>query len=559
MVCIYVRKLSLLYYLQLSLGIGKKRRQRQNPEVVVTSSNMPHGKKVCIDRLPENAKVDEMAITNSNAAQQVVDNITAQNISVSGGSQTLRPNNSSQDAARMILSQSGMQQTISYAAANNDRMAGPPANFSGINSSISSPQSMIGYNDTVAHNGLLSVKREMQDAPLQDPKRIKPTGGIDDVQQLQKRPQPLGGQEMQWKNQQLNPQLDVKGMQYASSLSGQRYPSSMMNNMQDSGSSFYFNQQNLRYGAKQEQMDGSDKLKDALQSMAPESSVLDQQQSQAQHLPQQSVARNNVPNMGQWQNTRFAAEKDLKKEEIIQRRKLASSSRAPSGPMVQSPVSSKSGEISSSSMGGHFGSAVTSAVIGAQKDKFTANSSAAVGYPSVASSPSDSMHRIQQPAVASSKRKTNSVPKTQLPVNAVGSPASVSNLHAPLNASSPSIGTTPMGDQAILDKFAKIENISHRYDIISSTSALSLHEALGIFGLRDVNLMCRLFLELRFSSITTSGHNKKCQTIMCIELFQLFTKVNQHFNLNIYFLSSKLYVGFSRYVVLVFYYVSRHV
>lgn len=468
-------KLSLLCYLQLNLGIGKKRRLRQNPEVVVTSSNMSHGKKVCIDRLPENAKVDEMGITSSNAAQQVGDNITIQNISVLGGS---RPNNSSQDAARMHLSQSGLQQALSYSAAGNDRMAGLPANFSGINSSISSPQSMIGYNDTVAANGLLSVKREMQDAPLQDPKRIKPTGGIDHVQQQQIRPQPLGGQEMQWKNHQLHPQLDVKGMQYASSLSGQRYPSSMMSNMQDPGSSLYFNHQhNLRYGAKQEQMDGSDKSKDALQSMAPESSMLDQQQSQAQHLPQQSAARNNVPNMGQWQNTRFAAEKDLKKEETIPRRKLAPSSRAPSGPMVQSPVSSKSGEISSSSMGGQFGSAVTSAVIGVQKDKFAANSSAPVGFPSVASSPSDSMHRIQQPAVASSKRKTNSVPKTQPPVSAVGSPASVSNMHAPLNASSPSIGTTPMGDQAILDKFAKIDNISHRYGIIS-TSTLSLHEIL---------------------------------------------------------------------------------
>jgi hypothetical protein len=99
--------------------------------------------------------------------------------------------------------------------------------------------------------------------------------------------------------------------------------------------------------------------------------------------------------MAQWQN--------IKKDEINQRRKVAPNSRAPSGPMVQSPVSSKSGEISSSSMGGQFGSAVTSAAIGAQKDKF-ANSSAAICYPSVASSPSDSMHRIQQSMVASSKR-----------------------------------------------------------------------------------------------------------------------------------------------------------
>jgi hypothetical protein len=259
--------LSLLHFLQLKLGIGKKRRLRQNPEVV-TSSNMPHGKKVCMDRLSENGKADEMGIAGGNAAQQAVDGGTLQNTSCVP--QPLRPNNSSQDAARMLLSQSGIQQTIDYSAVGNDRVVGSPANLTRISSSISSPQNMMAYNDAVSANGLLSVKREMQDAPFQDLKRIKPGA--------------IAGQEMQWKNQQLHPQLDVKGMQYAaSSLSGQRYPP-MMNNMQDSGASFYFNQQNLRYGAKQEQMDGPDRLKDGIRPMAPEGSMLDQQQSLAQHV-----------------------------------------------------------------------------------------------------------------------------------------------------------------------------------------------------------------------------------------------------------------------------------
>jgi hypothetical protein len=71
---------------------------------------------------------------------------------------------------------------------------------------------------------------------------------------------------------------------------------------------------------------------------------------------------------------------------------------------------------------------------------------------------------MQQPSVAPSKRKTNSVPKTQPVVSGVGSPASVSNMHAVLNASSPSVGTASMGDQSILEKFTKIETISHRYE-----------------------------------------------------------------------------------------------
>jgi hypothetical protein len=330
-------------------------------------------------------------------------------------------------------------------------------NYAGINSSISSPQNLMAYNETT--NGLLSVKREMADAPLQDPKRVKTTVSVDDMQQQQQtrhQPAGLGGQEMQWKNQQLQ-QLDVKGMQYAASV-GQRYTHPHV----QEPASIYSNQLGMRYGAKQEQMDGMDKSKDTLQAMAPENSVLDQQQPQAPHLSQQAGPRN----MQQWQNPRFSGEKDLKKEEMLQRRKIAATSRVSSVPMVQSPVSSKSGEISSSSMSAQFGAAVTSAVMGSQKDKFPANSNpAVVGYPPVASSPSDSMHRMQQPSVAPSKRKSNSVPKTQPPVSGVGSPASVSNMHAVLNASSPSIGTAPMGDQAILERFVKIDAISQRYKI----------------------------------------------------------------------------------------------
>jgi hypothetical protein len=98
----------------------------------------------------------------------------------------------------------------------------------------------------------------------------------------------------------LHKQLEVKGVQYVTaSLIGQIYPTQMMSNMQDSGASFDFNQQSLRYWANQEQMDGSDRWKDNIQSMAPEGYMLDQQQSQAQHFSQQSTPRNNIPDMAQ--------------------------------------------------------------------------------------------------------------------------------------------------------------------------------------------------------------------------------------------------------------------
>uniref|UniRef100_A0A0D9XJ96 Uncharacterized protein n=1 Tax=Leersia perrieri TaxID=77586 RepID=A0A0D9XJ96_9ORYZ len=415
---------------KLNLGIGKKRRLRQNPEVVVTSNNMSHGKKVCIDRVSENIKPDEMGIAGGNAAHQVFDNIAIPNMS--GGSQTFRPTN-----IQNMTSQHGRQQTVNYPAIGSDRGAGTPVNYAGVHSS---PQNLMPYNENVVTNGLLSVKREIPDASLQDPKRVKPTVSVDDIQQQQTRHQPAGLGEMQWKNQP----SDIK-MQYA-----QNY-SQPFSSMQEQTSS-YLNQ-SMRCVAKQEH--DMDRSKDTFQAIPPENSVLDQQQSQAQHTPQQVGTQNNLPNVQQWQNSRSLGEKDLKKEEMLQRRKLAAS-RVSSVPMVQSPVSSKSGEISSSSMGGQFGAVVTSAVMGSQKDKLAANSN-----------PSDSMHRMPQSSVAPSKRKSNSVPKTQPPVSGVGSPASVSNMHAVLNASSPSIGTAPMGDQAILERFVKIGAISERYKVHS--------------------------------------------------------------------------------------------
>ncbi|XP_009382963.2 protein PHYTOCHROME-DEPENDENT LATE-FLOWERING [Musa acuminata AAA Group] len=458
---------------KLNLGIGKRRRLQQVSEVTITNSIENSEKNTCIDRIPMNANCvaggPGTQITNA-SLQQVYENIPMQH--GSSGIPSFRPNTYGQEVIRAALplpSQSKLQPAINSATVAQDHASGLPGSFSGVNAKMSSSQNMMSsYTDTIGSNSPVSMKRENPDAQLTSMaaamKRQKQTPiGLDGIQQQQQTgPQLVGlaGTDMQWKNQLLQSQLDIKGIQYSSTLAGQRYPSSAINNVpnREQGTSFYFNQQGMRFGAKEEQTDRQEleRSKDALDS---DNSALDLQQSRA-HLLQHSSMRNHPPTAVQWTNARPVPEKDMGKDDALQRRKSVPSPRVSSGPMVQSPVSSRSGEISSGSVGGQFGGVATASAMGVQKDKLAANTNAAIGAPSVTSSPSDSVRQHQTSGTG--KRKQNS--KTPA-VSAVGSPASVNNVNFPLIANSPSIGTAPVGDQVILERFAKIDAVAQRYQL----------------------------------------------------------------------------------------------
>jgi len=443
--------------------------------VTVTSKCQTHGKKVCIDGVSgnNNCKLGDPATVLGNAALQgITENMAAQH--ASSGIPSTQPNNFAQETARPILSmqsQAKFQPAANFPGVMHDRGAGSSANFVGAHANISSPQSLMGsYNENMSGNASLIGKRENQDAQiaaLSGLKRLKQSqGGLDGVQQQQLGSQFVGpnAQDLNWKSQLMRSHLDANGNQYPT-VGGQRYPPQAMNNVsnQEAGTAFYFNQQGMRYGPKEEQTD-TEKLdsKDALQAMARENSALDQQQSRPQHLLQQPSMRNQLPPLTQWHNTRPVVDKETRKDDMLQKRKMLTSPRVSSGPMVQSPVSSKSGEISSGSVG-QFSAVATTSALGSQKA--TANSSAAVGILSATSSPNDSVHR--QPQVsAAAKRKSNSATKTQA-MSGVGSPASVSTMNAPLNASSPSIGTAPVGDQ--IERFTKIDMVTQRYELLRDT------------------------------------------------------------------------------------------
>ncbi|XP_042432314.1 protein PHYTOCHROME-DEPENDENT LATE-FLOWERING-like [Zingiber officinale] len=459
---------------KLNFGIGRKKRPLHTSEVTISSNNQNPEKKICTDRISESSHCGsgetESQVRHA-SLQQAYETMPLQHLS--SGVQSMRSNKFGMKLTLPLPSQAKLQTVVNSPTSSQDHGPGHPSSISGITANISSSQNLMGSHPDKVSNSPRSMKRENLDSqltPFIGIKRQKQTPtGVDGIQQQwqQKGSQLVGltGTDLQWKNQMLHSHVDAKGGQYASTLGNQRYPTTVVNSTpnQDPGASFHFNHQGMRFGPKEEQLDRQeqDRCKEVLQAL-PVNSPVDQQQSRA-HLLQQPYIRNHPPTPVQWQNARPVSEKDMLKDDTYQKRKSVPSPRVSSGPMVQSPVSSRSGEISSGSAGGQFSGIATASALGVQKDKLIANSNAAIGAPSVTSSPSDSLNR-QQHTSGTAKSKPNSMTKTQN-VSAVGSPASVSNMNPSLIVNSPSIGTAPLGDQVIIERFMKIDAITQRYQL----------------------------------------------------------------------------------------------
>ncbi|KAG0480210.1 hypothetical protein HPP92_011068 [Vanilla planifolia] len=463
--------------IKLEIDIGSKKRLRTTPDITITQ-NQAHGKKICIDGVPENANniTGDSGTSISNAAMQHAHEIaSSQQLS-----DVISPSRSNNTLQVPVPDHSKFQPAVNLQGVMQGH--GLPTNFIGVSSGISLSQNMLGpYSDSASANVPLHGRRETQDSQLTfmpGPKRARQTiASLDGSQMQQGSPSLAGfnGSEIQWKNQNMHSLNDSKGFQYPN-IGVPRFP--QMN--QEAGASVYFNQHVSR-GLKEEQID-SDKLdkhdersKEYLQPVMNEH-ALDQQQLRAQHHMQQSSMRAHLPPPNQWNNTRLSVEKDTRRDEVPTKRgKALPSPRVSSGPMVQSPVSSKSGEMSSGSVGAQYSAVAATSAPASLMDKAITNSNAALGAPSVASSPNDSVHR--QPQVSASiRRKANSVPRTQT-ISAVGSPASVSNFNTPLNANSPSIGTQCMVDQVLLDRFSKIEMLTQRYQLNTKNNKVENYPA----------------------------------------------------------------------------------
>ena len=181
-----------------------------------------------------------------------------------------------------------------------------------------------------------------------------------------------------------------------------------------------------------------------------------------QKFQQQSLLRTANQQPG-WNNLNHQVEKEFKKEEHYQKRKLIQSPRLSAGAIAQSPLTVKSTEVSCGSMGTPYGAASSAASLGQlhREKSAMAGNPAAVLSTSITSSANDSM-QAQHQVQLGSKRRSNSLPKTQV-ISGIGSPASVNTMGGSMNASSPSVNTPQLIDQSMQDRFAKIERVAMRY------------------------------------------------------------------------------------------------
>lgn len=395
---------------------------------------------------------DPGPISGELMAQHVHENRVAQNVT-SIDLLTSRPKIFVQENSNTTLPLASPRSKYPVSVGNSKNMpdhgSGSVVNASGASSSMQ--DTIISYTDNV-HG-----KRENQDgqlSPLSNmTKRQRLTAvGPDGIQQqhLVQHIDGFHGSDLQWKNALLQHQMNARGNPYANP-SIQKYPQQVFDGVlnQEAGSTAFPETEKL---SRPEHSRG----KNDMHMGEIESNHLDTQQSRLQpRVSQQTPFIRSNSFQAPWNNITQHVEKDPRKD-----RKLVQSPRVSGQALVQSPLSSKSGEFSSGSLGPQFGPTATSAILGAsQKDKSAVTSVPPVGgTPSLTSSANDSMQRQNQVQIVP-KRRSNSLPKAP----AVGSPASVGNMSGPSNANSPSVATPPSADQTMLDRFSKIEMVAMRY------------------------------------------------------------------------------------------------
>ncbi|KAG8494651.1 hypothetical protein CXB51_012264 [Gossypium anomalum] len=439
----------------------RRKRLRQTPEVTVTSTSKFNAKKV--------GRLREAGIVSGSLMPQQ-ENLIPQNIG-SSNILALRPKSFVQDSSVTALPMSSQSPRYPMGLMNSRSMQ-DHGSSSVVSASAASPvgQDMpMSYADSINSGASLLGKRENADGPMSPlsglSKRTRLNAvGPDGIPQHQvgTHMDGLHGQDMTWKNMLLPQQSMARGIQYANA-GMQKYPQQVFEGVlnQEAGAMpFAAGQQALRYSAKEEPFDPTDKLDGSELNREADANHLDPQQ----RLQPRSFHGFARPGFSQtpWNNINQHVEKDARKEEQFQKRKSVQSPRLSGGALPQSPLSAKSGEFLGGPVGPHFGAVAATTSLGATaKEKGAVNSVPAVGgTPSLTSSANDSMQRQHQ-AQAVAKRRSNSLPKTPA-INTVGSPASVSNISVPLNASSPSVGTPPSADQSVLERFSKIEIVTMR-------------------------------------------------------------------------------------------------
>ncbi|KAJ4830717.1 hypothetical protein Tsubulata_032674, partial [Turnera subulata] len=409
--------------LNLDLSSLRRKRLRQTPEVTVTSNTRIHGKKVCIDGVPEssNSRFEDIGIISGNAMpQHVQENLSVQNLSPNRKRKKLSIrwqciSTTFDISTNMVYNWGWHPKDLALGGLSSMPGASPSGQYMAI-----------AYGDTANTSTSPHGKREHQDgqiSPLSNfSKRPRlPSVGPDGTppRQIGSHADTLRASDISWKNSLMQQQAMTRSIQYE--VSSEMFEGLI--NQNSGATSFSAGQWGMRIGPKEEpfereKLDSADlgQVKNDMSMMETDTGHLHMHHSRPpQRLPP-NLMRSTFA-QGSWSNL----SQDPRKEEQLQKRKSAESPRLSPGALAQSPLSSKSGELSSGSAGPHFGAG--GALGSSQKEKAQAGGT---------------------------KRRTTSHPKNPVMSN-VGSPASVSNISAPLNADSPSMGTPTAADQTMLE------------------------------------------------------------------------------------------------------------
>lgn len=465
-----------IFCLQLTLGIGNLRRKRlrQLPDVIVMSNDKIHGKNICIDRVPESSRSGD---TGQLLPQPAHENLNRQN---NGPTNMLALRSNSFGSETSIPASPSVSQQPKYPMGVVSPRIMQDHRSGVLNASVASPaapEMMLSYADAMSSGAAsLHGKRENHDGQASSLSNLNKRARFTHMSADSNQQQLIGGQidgshapDLHWKNSLLQQHSVPRGIPYANT-NMQKYPQQIFEGglNQEAGTMPFTGQQGIKYNLKEEpaEIERLDKLepgrtKNEMQMVESDMNLMESQQARLKQRMTQQFTRSGFPQTP-WNGLGQPLENNLRKEDPFQNRKIVQSPRVSAGGLPQSPLSSKSGEFSNGSVGAQYGAAVTSGLIQSMKEKQGSTSVApAGGTTSMTSSANDSMQRQHQAQIAA-RRRSNSVPKTPM-MSGVGSPASVSTMSLPINASSPPVGSTHSADQIILERFSKIEMLTTRY------------------------------------------------------------------------------------------------
>nr|XP_016436120.1 PREDICTED: uncharacterized protein LOC107762289 isoform X2 [Nicotiana tabacum] len=396
------------------------------------------GKNVCIDRVTENSKSGDVGPL---VQQPLHDNLNAQD-NVPTDLLTLKRDSfvskASVPASPLVSHLSKYQMGVQSPRIMQDHK--PDIVLNASVSSPAAPDRMLSYTNAMTSRASIHGKRETQDGQ----ESSLPNSNKRRVRQLV---------------------ADVNYQQYVGT---QTFQGGL--NQEARTMPFAPGQQGIRYNVKKQpaEIERMDQLeprwtKNERQVGESAMNLTDFHQARLHQILPQQLTQFGFPQTT-WNGLGQPLETNPWKAYSLQKRKIVQSPCASAGGLRGSPLSSISGGISGGPVGPQYGAAVVNGLTQLMKEKPAATSVPSAGVLTFMTSIANgSMQQQHLPQVAA-KRRSNSVPKAPVMTGA-GSPASASNMGFPFYASSAFVGTPPLADQIMLERFSKIKMVTTRFQL----------------------------------------------------------------------------------------------